>query len=327
MACYGSTENLNPDVGSALSQRFESPEIAATLVEAARHNSSCQVETDVQTTAGVRTHRVTARRGRDPITGEFVVVLTEEDITDHIQLERELAQVNEKLEQRVADRTKALSELNRELTRQIAERSEAEEQLRHAQRMEAVGKLTGGVAHDFNNLFTVILGNLELIAEQVEGDQITTSCAQAALRAVERGAKLTQQLLAFARNQPLSPRTVKVDPVLADLIDLLNRTLDKNTLVELRKAPELWSAHVDEPQLQNALLNLCLNARDAMESGEGLLSIQVENQIVESRLDVNPEAIDPGEYVVIRFTDTGHGMTREVLEHAVEPFFHHQGRG
>ena len=187
--------------------------------------------------------------------------------------------------------------------------------------MEAVGKLTGGVAHDFNNLLTVILGNLELIAEQVEGDQVTTSCAQAALRAVERGAKLTQQLLAFARKQPLSPRTVKVEPVLADLIDLLNRTLDKNTLVELRKAPELWSAHVDEPQLQNALLNLCLNARDAMESGDGLLSIEVENQIVESRLEANPEPIDPGEYVVIRFADTGHGMTQEVLEHAVEPFF------
>jgi PAS domain S-box-containing protein len=203
--------------------------------------------------------------------------------------------------------------------RDLTSRHKMEEELRQAQKMEAVGQLSGGIAHDFNNLLTVISGNLDMIERRLEDEKLRALLREAQ-DAAEDGAKLTGQLLAFGRRQPLNPKLADIGQLVSNFSDLLRRTLGEP--VELRTVVTGSSnlAMVDASQLQNALLNLALNARDAMPRG-GRLTIEISR----SRLDVDYASMYPevrtGDYVLVAVTDTGMGMSREVKQRAFEPFF------
>ncbi|TCO43304.1 PAS domain S-box protein [Dokdonella fugitiva] len=197
------------------------------------------------------------------------------------------------------------------------QRRHSEEQLAHAQRLEAIGQLTGGVAHDFNNLLTVISGNLQLLQDGFEGAE-REQIVQGAMRAVANGAALTRKLLAFARRQRLTPRTIALPEWLADLHALLRRTLGESISVSIRCPAAIPAVYADPGELDAALVNLALNARDAMPRG-GNLEIEVD----ELRIDADAEVADlaAGHYVVISVADTGTGMPADVLARALEPFF------
>ena len=199
----------------------------------------------------------------------------------------------------------------------LTEMRRVEAQLRQAQKMEAIGQLTGGIAHDFNNLLTAVIGNLELLQARVV-DARSEALVDAALRSALRGGQLTQQLLAYARRQNLTPRPVDVNVVIQGMSDLLQHSLGGLVQVETILAPDLWPATSDPAQLELVVLNLAINARDAMPDG-GRLCLETSNmsQPEIARLD----ALDPGDYVRIAVIDDGRGMTPEVMEHAFEPFF------
>jgi PAS domain S-box-containing protein len=202
--------------------------------------------------------------------------------------------------------------------RDVTAEREAEALLRQAQKMESVGQLTGGVAHDFNNLLTIIIGNLDLALERAQGD--VQSVLEPALRAAERGAALVQRLLAFSRRQTLNPEDVDFNRLAADLEDLLRRTLGEDIEIEMKLNPQLWRALSDKGQVENALLNIALNARDAMPTG-GKLTIETGNVHLDEDYAVHNTEVTPGDYVMLAVTDTGKGMAAEVLERAFEPFF------
>jgi PAS domain S-box-containing protein len=203
------------------------------------------------------------------------------------------------------------------LTNDITGLKEAEERLRQAQKMEAVGQLTGGIAHDFNNLLAVIVGNAELLADRIGANDAEVA---AVLRAAGRGAELTQRLLAFSRRQPLDPRKVNLDRLVVGMHQLLHRTLGESIEIEIVPGPPLWNIVADPGQLENALLNLAINARDAMLGG-GRLVVRTANARLEEGDLASHMEIAPGDYVSLSVGDTGAGMTPEVLGHAFEPFF------
>ena len=204
-----------------------------------------------------------------------------------------------------------------EQRRAVEARRQMEEQLQQSQKMEAVGQLTGGIAHDFNNLLMVIVGNLELIVDRASDTDSVRQLAVSARRAADRGASLTAQLLAFSRRQTLNPRPIYADQLIQDFQILIRRALAEGYELKLLADEELWPCLVDPAQLQTALLNLILNARDAMPNG-GCLEIEVRNV----NLDENAMAeIAAGEYVKISVRDTGCGMSAETLERVFEPFF------
>jgi signal transduction histidine kinase/CheY-like chemotaxis protein len=206
------------------------------------------------------------------------------------------------------------------LERQRAAIDELSQKLTQSQKMEAMGQLTGGVAHDFNNLLTVILGNAEHLAEQLAAHKELHATAENIMTAAERGSDLTRSLLAFARKQPLMPRDIDIGQKILGMEQLLRRTLGEHIECEFRIDEGLWQASVDPGQLASALLNLVLNARDAMPSG-GKLTVEVQNtSLGESDIDVNGDA-RPGDYVMVAVTDTGTGMSAEVAGRAFEPFF------
>ncbi len=192
--------------------------------------------------------------------------------------------------------------------------------LQQAQKMETIGKLTGGVAHDFNNLLQVISGNLQLMAPLVLDRPAVQQRLGNALAGVERGAKLASYLLAFARRQPLEPKVVKVSRLITGMEDMLRRTLGEEVEVETVISGGLWSASIDVAQVENAILNLAINARDAMD-GQGRLTIEVNNALLDSDYCAAHPDVTPGQYVVIAVSDTGGGMTPEVMAQAFEPFF------
>jgi PAS domain S-box-containing protein len=207
------------------------------------------------------------------------------------------------------------------VTRDMTERRLMQEQLHQSQKMEAIGQLTGGVAHDFNNLLTVILGNLDTLSQQLPSEQVRWRRAvDQAFRAAERAASLTQQLLAFARRQPLRPKAVEVNQLLGQWTEMLRRTLPESIHIRRIEDDAAGLAEVDPNQLESALLNLSVNARDAMPAG-GTLTIETATAHV-SAIDTKllPE-LKPGDYVLICVSDTGSGMTPEVLERAFDPFF------
>jgi PAS domain S-box-containing protein len=202
----------------------------------------------------------------------------------------------------------------------VTQRNIAEEQLRQAQKMEAIGQLTGGIAHDFNNLLAIIQGNIELVQERVKGEPKLAEMIDYALRASERGASLTKRLLAYSRQQPLAPKPVDIAVLIAGMTDLLRRALGETIEVRTHMAPALWPSRIDPNELEHAMLNLAVNARDAMPSG-GSLSIEAENTHLDAAYAENNLEVKPGAYVMIAITDTGAGMSKDVIDHVFEPFF------
>ena len=224
----------------------------------------------------------------------------------------------EGLEEAVADRTRELIEANKALKAEAEEREAAEAQLRQVQKMEAVGQLTGGIAHDFNNMLAVVVGGIDLARRRLNGPKREVlNHLNNAMEGATRAAALTRRLLSFARSEPLLPERVDSSELVSGMSDLLDRTLGERVHVEVDLAPDVWPTYVDPHQLENAIVNLAVNARDAME-GEGLMRITANNVVLAAN-EVGD--VRPGEYVRISVTDTGCGMTPEVMERAFEPFF------
>jgi signal transduction histidine kinase len=236
-----------------------------------------------------------------------------EALSEAARLNRELRALNGTLEQRVQE--------------EIAERMKAEGALRQAQKMEAIGQLTGGVAHDFNNLLTVIVGSLDNIARHLDSGSADRDDARLrravgmATQSAQRATTLTSRLLAFSRRQPLDPKPLKADRLVQDIGELLQRSIGEHITLELVASPGIWPALADPNELEQALLNLAVNARDAMPAG-GKLTIETQNVFLdEAYLSTVAEPVSPGQYVMIAVSDTGHGMDGDTLSHVFEPFF------
>jgi PAS domain S-box-containing protein len=202
----------------------------------------------------------------------------------------------------------------------VTERKLLERQLTHAQRMEAIGQLSGGVAHDFNNILTVIIGAVEAIAEDVSGHAKLAGIARSIDEAATRGAQLTQRMLAFARKQPLQARTVSLNDIVARMAAILRRTLGEDIKITTVLAQGLWNAMVDTSQLEDAILNLAVNARDAMPKG-GSLVIETGNVHWDEQYTAHHVEVQAGDYVAVTVSDSGTGMSPDVIERAFEPFF------
>ena len=231
------------------------------------------------------------------------------DVTDQKQAEEVLLTMNETLERRVAERAEELAR--------------AEEALRQSQKMEAMGQLTGGVAHDFNNLLTPIIGSLDLLSRQRTGGAREQRLVEGALQSAERAKTLVQRLLAFARRQPLQPGAVDVAELIAGMVGLIDSTTGPEIRIETRLAPGLAFAHADSHQLEMAILNLAVNARDAMPQG-GTITVSADLETVGRG---HASGAPPGRYVRLAVADTGTGMDPETLARAVEPFFSTKGVG
>jgi signal transduction histidine kinase/ActR/RegA family two-component response regulator len=233
------------------------------------------------------------------------------------QVESE-AERSEQLEQAVRERTQELWEANQALKAEATERESAEAQLRQVQKMEAVGQLTGGIAHDFNNMLAVVVGGIDLALRRLNGPRREVMMhLNNAMEGATRAAALTRRLLSFARSEPLLPERVDSKDLIGGMSDLLDRTLGERIRVEIDLASDTWPIYVDSHQLENAIVNLAVNARDAMD-GQGMMRISTENV----KLAANQVGdIRAGDYVKISVTDTGCGMPRDVLDRAFEPFF------
>ncbi len=202
----------------------------------------------------------------------------------------------------------------------ITEIKEAEESLRKAQKMEAVGQLTGGIAHDFNNLLAVMIGNADIIMEKAGDHGDLRDSIEAIVRAVERGSSLTNRLLAFSRQQALLPLAANVADLIGDLEEMFRRTLGETIDLKFAGAADLWPALIDAHQFENAIVNLAINARDAMPNG-GVLTIEAANAKLDDEYVKQQEEVTPGDYVMVAVSDTGTGMAPDVLEKAFDPFF------
>jgi PAS domain S-box-containing protein len=231
----------------------------------------------------------------------------------------DIRHANELLEARVAERTAELEAANRRLATQIEEREQAEARLRQAQRTEAIGQLTAGIAHDFNNLLTSIMGNIELLEGRLRNaDERTSRLLAGALAAAERGASLTAQLLAFSRQQRMNPEPVDLNQVVSGVASLLHSTIGASIRIELVPARGLWRTLADIAQLELVLLNLAINARDAMPHG-GTITIATGNATLGP--PDRPEEPPPGDYAMVSVADTGGGIPSEILGKVFDPFF------
>jgi signal transduction histidine kinase len=227
-----------------------------------------------------------------------------------------LARANAELQVRAGE----LADANANLHAQIAEREKVEEALRQSQKMEAIGQLTGGVAHDFNNLLQVVLGNLDLLRGDAAANETMRRKLDAAVRGAERAATLTQQLLAFSRRQPLAPKLLDVNQLVGGMSNLLARSLGEGVIIRTDLPDGIWPVSADANQLESALLNLAVNARDAMRGG-GILAIRTANTRLDPA-DVPPDdALVAAEFATISVSDTGVGMTEDIIARAFEPFF------
>ncbi len=229
------------------------------------------------------------------------------DVTERHRAELALRELNDTLERRVAD--------------EVGRRMAVEEALRQSQKMEAVGQLTGGIAHDFNNMLAVVVSSLDLLARKfLANDPNAMRYVDAARNGTKRAAQLTQRLLAFSRQQPLKPESLDANRLVAGMSDLLRHSLGGAVQLETVLAGGLWRSHVDPNQLENAILNLAVNGRDAM-ADSGRLTIETANSHLDERYVAEQVGVQPGQYVMIAVTDTGSGMTPAVVAKAFDPFF------
>jgi PAS domain S-box-containing protein len=259
---------------------------------------------EIEEWVGVHTD-ITEQREAEASLQEHATSL-ERQVRHRVRAEEQLRQLNEGLEARVEA--------------EIAERHQAERALQQAQKMEAIGQLTGGVAHDFNNLLQVVSGNLQLLAKDLVGNEQAERRLSNALAGVNRGAKLASQLLAFGRRQALEPRVINIARFIGGMDDLLRRSLGEAVEVEVITSGGLWNTYADPTQVENALLNLAINARDAM-SGSGKLTIEMGNAALDQEYARSHQEVMPGQYVMLAVTDTGTGMSPDILNKVFEPFF------
>ncbi|WP_062204260.1 response regulator [Aureimonas sp. AU12] len=262
---------------------------------------------------------------------EWVGVHT--DITAERLHEERLVEHAEMLERQVRHRERAedqLRQMNETLETRIVtavdERRKAELALAQSQKLETVGKLTGGVAHDFNNLLQVVSGNLQLLAKDIVGNERAEQRVQNALAGVARGSKLAAQLLAFGRRQALEPKVVNVTRFVRGMDDMLRRAIGEGIEIETVVGGGLWNTFIDPTQIENALLNLAINGRDAME-GQGRLTIELGNASLDDEYARTHAEVTPGQYVMLAVSDTGSGMTPEIIGKVFEPFFSTKAEG
>jgi len=246
----------------------------------------------------------------------------QDEIIRRRRTEAALRESEQSLESKVRHRTLELTAANDQLLKAATERERVESQLRQAQKMEAMGQLTGGVAHDFNNLLTVVIGNVESMQRNLPTDAPPRQrrWIENAMHGAKRAATLTQHLLAFSRKQPLNPRPVDLNQLISDISQILSRTLGEQIKVQSVLSGDLWRVEIDITQMETALLNLAVNARDAMPNG-GKLRIETANARVDEGYPLESAEDELGQYVVLAVTDTGVGMSEDVLQHAFEPFF------
>ncbi|MGF6558849.1 PAS domain S-box-containing protein [Pseudomonas sp. S30_BP2TU TE3576] len=260
------------------------------------------------------------RHGADGAVNGFYIFVIDE--TERKKTEEALRILNETLEERVAARTRQLAEANERLQNEMFERERAEDALRHAQKMEAVGQLTGGIAHDFNNMLTGIIGSLDLMQRYIADGRVAEigRFTEAAVSSANRAAALTHRLLAFSRRQSLNRKPLNPNELIHSLEDLLSRTKGDHIELKLQLAENIWRVSTDLSQLENALLNLVINARDAMPNG-GVLQIETANVYLDGSDITTLEPVKAGDYVMIAVSDNGTGMTPSVLAKAFDPFF------
>jgi signal transduction histidine kinase/ActR/RegA family two-component response regulator len=240
---------------------------------------------------------------------------------DFSNSEAQRERLTEELESRVRDRTADLEEANQRLRDEAMSLAAAEETIRQMQKMEAVGQLTGGIAHDFNNMLAIIVGSLDIAKRQLHKDSAKAERFIAnALEGAQRGAQLTSRLLAFSRQQPLDPRPLDANALLRDMSELLRRSLGESIDLETQLAENLWRTFADASQLVSAIINLCVNSRDAMPGG-GTLQVETSNAEFDEVLGGQPGDVRAGAYVCVAVADTGTGMTPEVVARAFDPFY------
>jgi signal transduction histidine kinase/CheY-like chemotaxis protein len=284
-------------------------ELVATRVAAAREMKPHYFERTRPTGT------ILAVRGETLPNRGFVTIYT--DITVQRTQERLIREQNEELDRRVRERTSELEAANAQLRQAYEDRKQAEAALVQAQKMEAIGKLTGGLAHDFNNLLTVVIGNLAALRDQQRSE--LAEFIDPALNAAKRGAALIQRLLAFARQQPLAEDYVMVSVAIDNLMPLVRRSMPENIRIEVATPSAGSWIRVDPIQFDNALLNLVLNARDAMPNG-GRLTLTIDDREF-SPSELANLGVQPGRYVHLRIADTGYGMDSDTIARAFEPFF------
>jgi signal transduction histidine kinase/DNA-binding response OmpR family regulator len=236
--------------------------------------------------------------------------------------ESALRESEQLLESKVRQRTLELTAANDQLLKAATERERIESQLRQAQKMEAMGQLTGGVAHDFNNLLTIVIGNIESMQRNLPADAPSRQrrWIENAMHGAKRAATLTQHLLAFSRKQPLNPKPADLNQLVSDISHILSRTLGEQIMIQSVLSGSLWKVEIDITQMETALLNLAVNARDAMPDG-GKLTIETANAQLDESYALQSAEDELGQYVVLVVTDTGVGMSEDVLQHAFEPFY------
>jgi PAS domain S-box-containing protein len=265
---------------------------------------------------------VNATQKRDAAGHPLVHRITAFNATDRRKYERELLLARQKAEEVARELRHFTESLEQRVVMEVSKRSKAEEALRQAQKMEAVGQLTGGIAHDFNNLLTIVIGNIEILQRHLpDGSARLRRAAESAMQGARRAATLTQRLLAFSRRQPLDPKPIDVNKLVAEMSELLRRTLGETVRLETVLAGGLWRTQTDPNQLENAIVNLAVNARDAMPNG-GKLTIETANaHLDEAYVEALAESLPPGQFVLVAVSDTGSGMDKETMLRVFEPFF------